>query len=62
MSDVELLTYVKAVSNSIDELNKERKYFDNKFRFTMLEVIKLLLVQRLIKPVELSMVAINLLT
>ena len=53
------MNYVKAVSNNISEMNKERK--DGVREFTVLEGIELLLMQRLLKPNELSMVAINLL-
>jgi hypothetical protein len=65
MSDVKHLTYVKAVSNSIVELKKRREAYDehaHEVEFTMLEAIKNLLMLRLIKPFELSVVAINLLT
>ena len=53
-------SYVKAVSNNMRELNRERKYKDDD-KFTMLEVIKALLRQRLIEPNVVSMVAIELL-
>ena len=59
MSDVEVLTYVKAISNNISALNKKRKYED--VEYTMLEVIKTLLCQRLTEPRVGSLVAIELL-
>ena len=59
MSDVEVLNYVKAVSNDISELNKERE-IDGR-EFTLLEGIKVLVMQRLIEPNELSLETINLL-
>ena len=55
MESVEVLTYVKAISNNSSEMERSRG------SYSVLEVIKLLLMQRLIEPNELSMVAINLL-
>ena len=53
-------TYVKAISNSVSELTRERSGLYGK-DFTIFEEIKKLLLLRTIDASELSMVAINLL-